>query len=167
MAAAITRGAQQEEGYYVTIKHFACNNQEDQRTHMSSNLSQRALREIYLRGFRLAVKAGAKSVMTSYNKVNGVYTPNSYDLLTKVLRNEWGFEGVVMTDWYSTNPGQGDNALCMSAGNDLIMPGTPLNKYQILMGIRTGKITKQDLRRCCGNVICQILDSEIQRAYRA
>ena len=167
MAAAITRGVQQEEGYYVTIKHFACNNQEDQRTHMSSNLSQRALREIYLRGFRLAVKAGAKSVMTSYNKVNGVYTPNSYDLLTKVLRNEWGFEGVVMTDWYSTNPGQGDNALCMSAGNDLIMPGTPLNKYQILMGIRTGKITKQDLRRCCGNVICQILDSEIQRAYRA
>ena len=167
MAAAITRGVQQEQGYYVTIKHFACNNQEDQRTHMSSNLSQRALREIYLRGFQLAVKAGAKSVMTSYNMVNGVYTPNSHDLLTKVLRNEWGFDGVVMTDWYSTNPGQGDNALCMSAGNDLIMPGTFINKQQILLGLQTGKITKKDLRRCCGNVIRQILDSEIQRQYRA
>lgn len=158
---------QQEQGYYVTIKHFACNNQEDQRTHMSSNLSQRALREIYLRGFQLAVKAGAKSVMTSYNMVNGIYTPNSHDLLTKVLRNEWGFDGVVMTDWYSTNPGQGDNALCMRAGNDLIMPGGFLYKQQILLGLQTGKITKKDLRRCCGNVLKQILDSEIQRQYRA
>ena len=167
VAAAITRGVQQEQGCYVTIKHFACNNQEDQRTHMSSNLSQRALREIYLRGFKLAVKAGAKSVMTSYNMVNGVYTPNSRDLLTKVLRNEWGFDGVVMTDWYSTNPGQGDNALCMAAGNDLIMPGTFINKQEILLGLQTGKITKKDLRRCCGNVLRQILDSEIQRQYRA
>ncbi len=166
MAAALTRGVQQEPGYYVTIKHFACNNQEDQRTKMSSNLSQRALREIYLRGFQMAVRAGAKSVMTSYNKVNGVYTPNSYDLLTKVLRNEWGFDGVVMTDWYSTNPGQGDNALCMAAGNDLIMPGMPGNKQQILLGLQTGKISKKDLRRCCGNVLRQILDSEIQREYR-
>ena len=166
MAAAITRGVQQEPGYYVTIKHFACNNQEDNRTKMSSNVSQRALREIYLRGFRMAVQAGAKSVMTSYNKLNGVYTPNSYDLLTKVLRNEWGFTGVVMTDWYSTNPGQGDNALCMAAGNDLIMPGMWINKQQILLGLRSGKISKTDLRRCCGNVIRQILDSDIQRQYR-
>ena len=167
LAASIIRGVQQEPGYYVTIKHFACNNQEDNRTKMSSNLSQRALREIYLRGFRLAVKAGAESVMTSYNKLNGVYTPNSHDLLTKVLRNEWGFDGVVMTDWYSTNPGQGDNALCMAAGNDLIMPGTFINKQQILLGLQTGKITKTDLRRCCGNVLRQILDSETQRKYKA
>ncbi len=166
MAAAITRGVQQEPGFYVTLKHFACNNQEDDRTKMSSNLSQRALREIYLRGFQIAVEAGAKSVMTSYNKINGVYAPNSHDLCTKVLRNEWGFDGVVMTDWYSTNPGQGDNALCMSAGNDLIMPGTVLNKQQILLGLKTGKITRKDLRRCCGNVLRQILDSQIQREYR-
>jgi beta-glucosidase len=166
LAAALVRGVQQEAGFYVTLKHFACNNQEDQRTHMSSNLSQRALREIYLRGFQLAVKAGAAAVMTSYNMVNGVYTPNSYDLCTKVLRNEWGFDGVVMTDWYSTNPGQGDNALCMRAGNDLIMPGMWLHKQQILRGLRTGKIRRRDLRRCCGNVIRQILDSQIQREYR-
>ena len=98
-------------------------------------------------------------------KLNGVYTPNSYDLCTKVLRNEWGFDGVVMTDWYSTNPGQGDNALCMAAGNDLIMPGMYLNKQQILLGLRNGKLTKKDLQRCCGNVLKAILDSEIQREY--
>ena len=165
MAAAITRGVQQEKGFYVTIKHFACNNQEDNRTHVSSNVSERALREIYLKGFGMAVKAGAKSVMTSYNKLNGVYTPNSHDLCTKVLRNEWDFDGVVMTDWYSTNPGQGNNAVCMAAGNDLIMPGMFINKQQILLGLQTGKLTKKDLMRCCGNVIKAILDSQIQREY--
>lgn len=165
MAAAITRGVQQEEGYYVTIKHFACNNQEDNRTHVSSNVSQRALREIYLKGFGMAVKAGAKAVMTSYNKLNGVYTPNSHDLCTKVLRNEWGFDGVVMTDWYSTNPGQGSNAACMAAGNDLIMPGGFYYKQEILAALAAGKITKSQLRRCCANVIKAILDSNVQKQF--
>ena len=165
LAAAITRGVQQETGYYVTIKHFACNNQEDNRTRSNSNLSQRTLREIYLKGFQMAVEAGAKSVMTSYNKINGVYTPNSYDLCTKVLRNEWGFEGVVMTDWYSTNPGQGDNALCMAAGNDMIMPGTFFNKQQILMALASGKLRHKDLCRCCANVIQANLQSNVQKRY--
>jgi len=112
LAAAITRGVQQEEGFYVTVKHFACNNQEDNRNFVSSNLSERALREIYLRGFEICVREGnAMSIMTSYNKVNGVYSPNSHDLCTKALRNEWGFDGVVMTDWFSTNKGQALNAL--------------------------------------------------------
>ena len=109
MASAITRGVQQEEGYYVTVKHYACNNQEDNRNFVSSNLSERTLREIYLRGFQYTVQlGGAKSIMTSYNRVNGVYAPNSHDLCTKALRNEWGFTGVVMTDWFSTNKGQAD-----------------------------------------------------------
>ena len=164
LASAITRGVQQD-GYYVTIKHFACNNQEDNRTHVSSNLSQRALREIYLKGFKMAVQAGAKAVMTSYNKVNGVYTPNSHDLCTKVLRCEWGFDGVVMTDWYSTNPGQASNALCMAAGNDLIMPGGFPYKQLLLSGLASGKITTSQLRRCCGNVIKAILNSNIQQQF--
>ena len=164
MASAITRGVQQE-GYYVTVKHFACNNQEDNRTHVSSNLSQRALREIYLKGFQMAVKAGAKAVMTSYNQVNGVYTPNSHDLCTKVLRCEWGFDGVVMTDWYSTNPGQAGNALCMAAGNDLIMPGGLPYKQMVLSGLASGKITVSQLRRCCGNVIKAILNSNVQKQF--
>ena len=166
MAAAITRGVQQEKGYYVTVKHFACNNQEDQRTFSDSRLSERTLREIYLRAFELTVReGGAKSIMTSYNLLNGVYTPNSYDLCTKVLRNEWGFDGVVMTDWFSTNPGQGRNDLCMSAGNDLIMPGGASFKGQILRGLRSGKISEEDIRRCCANVIRAILDSPTQREY--
>ncbi len=166
MASSLTRGVQQEQGYYVTVKHFACNNQEDQRTFSDSRLSERALREIYLRAFENTVREGhAASIMTSYNLVNGIYTPNSYDLCTKVLRNEWGFDGVVMTDWFSTNPGQGDTALCMSAGNDLIMPGGGSFRSSILRGLRTGKIREDDLRRCCANVIRGILDSPTQREY--
>ena len=166
IAAAITRGVQQEEGYYVTIKHFACNNQEDNRTFVSSNLSERALREIYLRGFEICIReAGAKSVMTSYNKVNDVYTPNSYDLCTKLLRNEWGFDGVVMTDWFSTNKGQANSALALSAGNDLIMPGGGIFKKEILQAVKSGLIEEEDVRRCCANVVRSIFNSATQREY--
>ena len=166
LAAAITRGVQVKDGFYVTIKHFACNNQEDNRNFVSSNLSERALREIYLRGFEICVRDGnAKAVMTSYNKVNGVYTPNSHDLCTKALRNEWGFDGVVMTDWYSTNPGQANNALCLKAGNDLIMPGGRIYKQEILAGLKSGLITQEDVRRCCANVVKSILNSDIQKEY--
>ena len=166
MASAVIQGVQQEEGYYVTVKHFACNNQEDNRNYVSSNLSERALREIYLRGFERTVrKGGAKGIMTSYNRVNGVYTANSYDLCTKALRNEWGFGGVVMTDWFSTNKGQGDNALAIKAGNDLIMPGTGAAKKEILNGLKTEKITTKELRRCCARVVKAIFDSPIQKEY--
>ena len=166
LAAAITRGVQAEPGFYVTVKHFACNNQEDNRNFVSSNVSQRALREIYLRAFEFPVRhGGAKSIMTSYNKVNGVYTPNSHDLCTKVLRNEWGFDGVVMTDWFSTNPGQASSALALAAGNDLIMPGGAIFKRDILKGLTDGRLTREALQRCCANVVASILDSAIQREY--
>ena len=166
LAAAMTRGIQAQPGYYATVKHFACNNQEDNRTHMSSNVNQRALREIYLRAFEPVVRNGrVKSVMTSYNKLNGVYTPNSRDLCTVVLRQEWGFEGVVMTDWYSTNPRQGNNALAIAAGNDLIMPGGLYFKLEILLGLRTGKVSRQALRNCCANVVRSIFDSPTQREF--
>lgn len=166
VAAAITKGVQSEEGYYVTIKHYACNNQEDNRKGVSSNLSERALREIYLKGFGIAVTEGnAKGVMTSYNKVNGIYTPNSYDLCTKVLRNEWGFDGVVMTDWFSTSKGSGDTALCMMAGNDLVMPGGNGFKKEILKGLQAGTVKEEDLKRCCANVVKSILHSNLQREY--
>lgn len=166
MASAMIAGVQQEEGYYVTVKHFACNNQEDNRMNVSSNVGERALREIYLRGFEICVREGrAKSVMTSYNRVNGVYAPNSYDLCTKVLRNEWGFEGVVMTDWFSTNAGKNRNALAMKAGNDLIMPGLGGNKRDIIRGVKSGLIAEEDVRRCCANVIRGILNSATQREY--
>jgi len=166
MAAAVTKGVQQEDGYYVTLKHFAANNQENNRKGVSSNVSERALREIYLRGFEYAVKEGrAKGVMTAYNKINSIYAPNSHDLCTKVLRNEWGFDGVVMTDWFSTSKGCADNAVCMQAGNDLIMPGGKREKKEILEGIKTGKISENDLKRCCANVLKAIFNSNIQKEY--
>ena len=166
VAAALTKGIQQEEGYYVTVKHFACNNMEDNRNKVSSNLSERALREIYLRGFERAVRKGhAKAIMTSYNRINSVYAPNSYDLCTKVLRNEWGFEGVVMTDWFSTNKGLGHNALAMKAGNDLIMPGGGSYKKEILAGVKSGMISEEDVRRCCANVVRAIMNSATQKEY--
>jgi len=166
MAAAITKGVQQEEGFYVTVKHFACNNQEDNRNAVSSNLTERALREIYLRTFEICVRdGGAKGIMTSYNKINGVYASNCHDICTKALRNEWGFDGVVMTDWFSTNKGQANNAIAMKAGNDLIMPGGGSFKKEILKGVKSGLISEEDVRRCCGNVVKAILNSATQREY--
>ena len=166
MSTKLTQGIQETPGCYVTVKHFACNNQEDNRNFVSSEVSQRALREIYLRPFEYTVrKGGAKGIMTSYNKINGVYAPNSYDLCTKALRNEWGFQGVVMTDWFSTNRGQADNAVAMEAGNDLIMPGGGTFKRAIIKGVKSGKIKAQDVRRCCGNVVKAILESNTQKEY--
>ena len=166
MSTELTQGIQETPGCYVTVKHFACNNQEDNRNFVSSEVSQRALREIYLRPFEYAVrKGGAKSIMTSYNKINGVYAPNSYDLCTKALRNEWGFQGVVMTDWFSTNRGQADNAVAMEAGNDLIMPGGGSFKKAILKGVKSGRIQIEDVRRCCGNVVKAIFESRTQKEY--
>lgn len=166
MAAAMTKGVQQEPGFYVTVKHFACNNQEDNRTYMCSNLSERTLREIYLRAFEWTVRTGgAKSVMTSYNKINGVYTPNSHDLCTAVLRSEWGFDGVVMTDWDATGGTKADTALALKVGNDLIMPGGRHLQKEIVAAVKEGRISKEDLYRCCCNVVKSIFDSDIQRKY--
>ena len=166
MSTSLIQGVQQTPGCYVTVKHFACNNQEDNRNFVSSEVSQRVLREIYLRPFEYAVRqGGTKGIMTSYNKVNGVYAPNSHDLCTKVLRNEWGFDGVVMTDWFSTNRGQADNAIAMQAGNDLIMPGGVSFKKGILKGVKSGKIAEADVRRCCSNVVKAIFGSATQQEY--
>ena len=166
LAAAVTRGVQAEPGFYVTVKHFAANNQEDNRNYVSSNVSERALREIYLRAFEYPVRhGGARAIMTSYNKLNCVYTSNSFDLCTRVLRNEWGFEGVVMTDWFSTNKGQASSALAIAAGNDLIMPGGGSFKKDILEGLKDGRLDREDLQRCCANVVKSIFDSATQKEY--
>ncbi len=105
LAAAITRGVQASGRCGVTLKHFACNNQEDNRMAVDARVSERALRELYLRGFEIAVKAAAPAaLMTAYNCVNGVHASNSRDLCTVLLRQEWGFDGLVLSDWNTTVP---------------------------------------------------------------
>ena len=121
-AVSTTLGVQSVPGIGVTIKHYAANSQETARTTSNSVIGERALREIYLRGFEIAVKgAQPMAVMTSYNKINGTYTSGSYDLDTDILRGEWGFGGLVMSDW-GAGPRTGATAV-MYAGNDLIEPG--------------------------------------------
>lgn len=158
IAASLVRGAQSISGNYATIKHFACNNAEEQRTHSDSIIHERALREIYLRAFEICVKeAKPASVMTSYNLLNGIYTPNSYDLCTNILRCEWGFSGVVMTDWYSTGKTQGTGYATIAAGNDLIMPGGSYDKKSIKAGLKNGSLSIDALKLAAGNVIDAIL----------
>ena len=167
MAAAISRGVQSRRGCFVTVKHFCCNNQEDNRNHTNANVNERALREIYLRGFRIALReGGAKSVMSCYNKVNGTYVNNSYDLLTKVLRNEWGFSGLVMTDWFATGKGLGSHSAAIEAGNDLIMPGGRGAVRELKKKVRSGELEVTALQRCAANVLRGIVESRIYQAYR-
>ena len=167
MAAAMSRGVQSHRGCFVTIKHFCCNNQEDNRNRTNANVNERALREIYLRGFRIAVQEGhARALMTSYNKVNGTYVNNSYELITKVLRNEWGFDGLVMTDWFATGKGLGSHCAAIEAGNDLIMPGGKGVVRELKAKLKSGELDGTALRRCAANVIRGVTESRIWQAYR-
>jgi len=122
-ATAFTRGLQSLPGIGVALKHFAANNQETYRVGGNSSVSERALREIYLKGFEITVKnARPMTIMTSYNKLNGIHTSSNLDLVTHILRGEWGFDGYVMTDWF----GDSDHGLDIRAGNDMIMGGSDI-----------------------------------------
>lgn len=163
-AAADTRGVQKHPGCGTTIKHFALNNQEDNRAHCNSHCTERALREIYLKGFEIAVKtAKPLSLMTSYNLVNGLHAANHKELLTDVLRCEWGFEGVVMTDWGTTGDGGVSSSeglkygpsspvLCTKAGNDLIMPGSQEDLDAIVNAVGVD-LTLAELQVCAKRVL--------------
>ncbi len=171
MAAAITAGVQTHEGRETTIKHYAGNNQETNRFFSNSLISERALREIYLKGFEICVKAApVKFVMSSYNLINGEHVCNSKELLTHVLRDEWGFRGVVMTDWLVTGGmgAKGEKWPCASAagniraGNDITMPGTPKDKADIL-NARNNKghpyaLTRAELQLCTRRVLETVLE---------
>lgn len=159
LAAALTQGVQSHPGKSVCIKHFCCNNSEDNRNGVSCNLSERALREIYLKGFEIAVKrAQPKAVMSSYNLVNHVYTANRKDLLTDILRCEWGFDGLVMTDWNSTGETAAVPELCAPSGNDLIMPGGQFERERVRGAVENGTLSAGDVRRSAARVLRLILE---------
>ena len=173
MAASIVRGVQ-SQGVSCCPKHFACNNQETKRNINDSRVSQRALREIYLRSFEIVVKEASPNViMTSYNKINGVWSHYNYDLVTTVLRNEWGFDGVVITDWWMQKskspefPNIKDNAYRVRAQVDVLMPGDMghLNKKYKSDGtlLKTlGKpegMTRAEIQRTAKNVLSLILNT--------
>ncbi len=170
MAAAAVRSLQSLGGS-ACVKHFACNNQEYNRTRNDSRLSERALREIYLKGFEIAVKESApKNLMTSYNLINGVWGHYNYDLVTVILRGEWGYKGNVMTDWfiqYQESPefeNIWNNAYRIRAQVDLYMPGSEWNnRYELDKSIvksfncKNG-ITLGELQRSAKNILNMILD---------
>lgn len=160
MAASLTKGVQKNPGVGATIKHFICNNQESNRINANSIVSERTLREIYLRGFEIAVKeANPMAVMSSYNMVNGVNPASSVELCTKVLRNEWNFKGIVMTDWSIATLGNSTSEGCIEAGNDLIMPGNLKNYRELQEAIKNKKLKLSDLKKCATNVLSIILKS--------
>ena len=178
IAAAMVNGIQ-SNGVGTSIKHFAANNQERNRMGVNAHVSERALREIYLKGFEITVKESQPwTVMSSYNYLNGTYTSARKDLLSTVLRNEWRFKGLVMTDWFGgydgfsgKNSPFGPNSVSdvtaqLSAGNDLLMPGMPAQKKAIVENIKNGKLSNEDININLRRVLELVMRSPAMSNYK-
>ncbi len=162
MAAAIIRGIQLE-GVGASPKHFVANNHEWNRYTIDVRVSQRALREIYLRGFEIAVRESAPwTIMSSYNKLNGAYTAERSDLLNGVLRDDWGFDGIVVTDWFAG----ASAAAQQNAGNDLLMPGTQVQRTELIEALKDGRLDERVLDRNLTRVLELVLHSNSMRGGR-
>lgn len=151
MAAAKVRGIQ-SQNIVATVKHFACNNKETNRHKSDSVVSERALREIYLKGFEICVKeAKPEMIMTAYNLLNGIYTSENAELLMGILRNEWGYQGMVTTDWANL----ANHSAEVAAGNDIRMPeGT---SWRLKQSLDEKKLTREELCVCVKRILEMIL----------
>ena len=161
-AGAYIKGVQKND-VGTSIKHFAANNQETNRMNTDARISQRALREIYLKGFEIAIKESKPwTVMTSYNYINGTYASESKDLVETILRDEWGYEGTVMTDWF----GGKDGAKQMWAGNDMLQPGKAEQFDSIVAGVKSGKLAESDLDRNVARILNLVEKSPRFQGYK-
>lgn len=167
MAAAVVRGVQ-SVGAGTTPKHFAANNQEHRRHDTDSRVSERALREIYLKGFEIVVKtARPTAIMTSYNLINGRHAANHYDLTTTLLRDEWGYGGMVMTDWWARKEADGllkEEAAMIRAQNDIAMPVG--SDASIVEAVEGGALTLAEVQRCALNIARVLATSPVSRDYQ-
>ena len=166
IAAAYINGVQ-SQGAGVSAKHFAVNSQETDRTSVDERLSQRAARELYLRGFEIAVReSNPWTIMASYNKINGEFSMGNHDLLTKILRDDWGYKGIVMTDWIGIREGL-PTTREVHAGNDLMEPGQPAQIEEIIKGVKEGKLDIKDVDRNVRHMLEYIVKTPSFHKYPA
>ncbi|OPB94331.1 glycosyl hydrolase [Elizabethkingia occulta] len=173
VAAAVVNGIQ-SNGVGTSVKHYAANNEETNRLALNAHISERAMREIYLKGFEITIKESKPwTVMSAYNKINGIYASENKDLLTTVLRDEWGYKGIVMTDWFGgfnglvdIRDGNSNVVAQMNSGNDLLMPGLPKQKNAILDALNSGKISQETANRNVRNILQLVFRSPSFTNYK-